>query len=181
MTNTYLDGESLAVLSGLVGTQVHGYGTHLDVEEGVGAFGAWVRTELGYVQLEYVETVIDFAAGERVESVLRVSPPTQSSPGGDEYELAGQLTAFARIQDGITQIGMPAGEQEWQWWRDSGIRFTLGNGQELLIHCASPVTIEVVMQAGPVGTLEPRTAGRVYQEGEKRRYVYERREVPLEI
>lgn len=178
-TETFLAPEGLAQLGDLVGRQLLAYGTDLELDEGIGAFGVWLQFEQGWVTIEFVEQVIDFPDGERVESVLTVHPLTGIDPGGDAYALTGRIVEITRIQDRIAQINKLAEAVEWEWWRDSGLRFRLDSGQELLIHCASPVVIEVKMQAGPTGTLRPDAPGRVYQEGERRRYEYGNREVPL--
>lgn len=183
MITTYLSEDSLARLTELIGTELLGYGTDIELDEGVGAFGAWLHTDQGYVGLEYLETVVEFGdEGERVESVLTVHPLSAADPGGEEHPLPGTITAIQRVQDVIRQITKPEQATEWEWWRDSGVRITLDSGRELLIHCASPVEIEVDMVTGPAGTAEsptPKDPGRVYQEGEKRRFEYERRETPV--
>ena len=176
-TETFLSPESLEVLRGLTGAQLRAYGTDLELDDGVGAFGAWLDTDRGAVELEFVEQVLDFPEGERVESVLEARP---GGAEGDSYELTGTITQITRIQDRIAEINKLAEAVAWEWWRDSGLRLSLDSGQELLIHCASPVVIEVRMQAGPAGTLRPGVPGRVYQEGERRRYEYTNREVPLD-
>ena len=178
-TETFLSTESLSQLNDLVGRRLLAYGTDLELDEGVGAFGAWLQFEEGWVGVEFVEQVIGFPEGERVESVLTVHPLTGTDPGGDAHELAGTITQITRVQDRIAEINKLAEAVEWEWWRDSGLRFRLDTGQELLFHCASPVVVEVRMQAGPAGTVQPGSPGRVYQEGERRRYEYSNREVPL--
>lgn len=180
-TETFLTPVSLDRLGALVGQRLLAYGTDLELDEGVGAFGAWLQFEQGWVSLEFVEQVLDFPAGERVESVLAVHPLTDVDPGGDPYPLVGTITQVARIQDRIAQINKLEDAVEWEWWRESGIRLLLDSGRELLIHCPSPVVIEVRMQAGPAGSLRPGNPGRVYQEGEKRRYEYANREVPVPV
>lgn len=178
-TDTFLSPESLARLGQLTGQRLLAYGTDLELDDRVGAFGAWLQLEQGWVGLEFVEQVIDFPEGERVESVLTVHPLTDIDPGGDAYPLEGAIARITRIQDRIAQISKPDDTVDWEWWRDSGVRVTLDSGRELLIHCASPVVIEVRMQEGPAGGPQPAGPGRVYQEGEKRRYEYGSREVPV--
>lgn len=183
-TETFLRPDSLAVLRSLVGKKLRAYGTDLELDDGVGAFGAWLQLEEGWVSLEFVEEVVDFDSAdggfESVESLLTVHPPTELDPGGDAHELEGAITGIRRIQDRVQMIDKLSGEVTWDWWRDSGVRFTLDTGQELVIHCASTVQIEVVLRSGPAGTVEPAPLARgTYQEGEKRRYEYERREVDL--
>lgn len=178
-TETFLSPDSLDRLAGLVGQRLLAYGSDLELDDRVGAFGAWLQLEHGWVGLEFVEEVIDFPDGERVESVLTVHPLTDVDPGGDPYPLAGTIARITRIQDRVAQINKLEATLDWEWWRDSGVRIELDSGQELLIHCASPVVIEVRMQEGPAGTLWPGRPGRVYQEGEKRRYEYANREVAV--
>lgn len=175
MTDTFLTDDSLDVLRGTIGAQLRSYGTDLELDDGVGAFGAWLDTDRRTVELEFVEQVVDFAEGERVESVLEARDGVAD---GDPHELAGTITGIARIQDKVALIDKLSGRQEWEWWRDSGLRITLDTGRELVLHCASPVTIQVAMLTGPNVAL-PRPP-RDFQEGEKRRYDYERREVAIE-
>lgn len=181
ITETFLTPLSLDRLGALVGKKLLAYGTDLELDEGVGAFGVWLQFEQGWVSLEFVEQIIDFPEGERVESVLAVHPLSDVDPGGDPYPLVGTIAQVTRIQDGITQINKLEGAVEWEWWRESGVRILLDSGRELLIHCASPVVIEVRMQEGPAGALRPGSPGRVYQEGEKRRYEYTNREVSVPV
>ncbi|RSZ63808.1 hypothetical protein EAH68_06105 [Corynebacterium hylobatis] len=178
-TETFLSPESLARLSELTGQQLLAYGSDLELDDRVGAFGAWLQFGQGWVGIEFVEQVIDFPDGERVESVLTVHPLTGLDPGGDPYPLTGTIAAVVRIQDRVAQINKLEGTVDWEWWRDSGVRIVLDSGQELLLHCASPVVVEVRMQEGPAGTLQPGQPGRVYQEGERRRYEYANREVAV--
>ncbi|MDO5513178.1 hypothetical protein [Corynebacterium sp.] len=174
MTDTFLTPASLEVLRGIIGAQLRTYGTDLELDDGIGAFGAWLDTDRGTVELEFVEQVVDFEDGERVESVLEAR---EGVADGDPHALGGTITGIARIQDKVALIDKRSGEQEWEWWRDSGIRVSVDSGQELVIHCASPVTIEVAMRSGAQVQLPP--PPRAYQEGEKRRYEYERREVSV--
>ncbi|HJD77995.1 MAG TPA: hypothetical protein K8V93_03170 [Corynebacterium pollutisoli] len=175
MTATFLDDASLTVLRGLIGAQLRTFGTDLELDERIGAFGAWLDTDRGTVELEFVEQVVDFEDGERVESVLEAR---EGLADGDPHELAGTITGITRIQDKVALIDKLSGRQEWQWWRDSGVRVHLDTGEQLVIHCKSPVTIEVAMLTGTDVAL-PRPP-RDFQEGEKRRYDYERREVAIE-
>lgn len=175
MTATFLDDASLTVLRGLIGAQLRTFGTDLELDERIGAFGAWLDTDRGTVELEFVEQVVDFEDGERVESVLEAR---EGLADGDPHELAGTITGITRIQDKVALIDKLSGRQEWQWWRDSGVRVHLDTGEQLVIHCKSPVTIQVAMLTGPNVAL-PRPP-RDFQEGEKRRYDYERREVAIE-
>lgn len=175
MTATFLDDASLPVLRGLIGAQLRTFGTDLELDERIGAFGAWLDTDRGTVELEFVEQVVDFEDGERVESVLEAR---EGLADGDPHELAGTITGITRIQDKVALIDKFSGRQEWQWWRDSGVRVHLDTGEQLVIHCKSPVTIEVAMLTGTDVAL-PRPP-RDFQEGEKRRYDYERREVAIE-
>lgn len=175
MTATFLDDASLTVLRGLIGAQLRTFGTDLELDERIGAFGAWLDTDRGTVELEFVEQVVDFEDGERVESVLEAR---EGLADGDPHELAGTITGITRIQDKVALIDKLSGRQEWQWWRDSGVRVHLDTGEQLVIHCKSPVTIEVAMLTGTDVVL-PRPP-RDFQEGEKRRYDYERREVTIE-
>lgn len=174
MTDTFLTPTSRDVLRGLLGAQLRAYGTDLEIDDGVGAFGAWLDTDRGTVELEFVEQVIDFGDGERVESVLEARP---GEADGEAHELPGTITAITRIQDRVALMDKVSGAQEWEWWRDSGVRVRLDSGQELVLHCLSPVTIEVAMRTGRNVTLPP--PPRAYQEGEKRRYDYGRREAEL--
>ncbi|AGF71194.1 hypothetical protein [Corynebacterium halotolerans] len=183
-TETFLEPGSLEVLRSLVGERLLAYGTDLELDDGVGAFGAWLQLESGWVSLEFVEEVVDFDAAdagfESVESVLTVHPLTWEFPGGDPQELEGTITEIVRVQDRVVAVEKPAETIAWDWWRDSGLRFLLDSGSELLIHCASTIRIEVVMRAGPAGTVEPEPIARgTHQSGEKRRYEHERREAPL--
>lgn len=174
MTDTFLTADSLSALRGIIGAQLRAYGTDLELDDGVGAFGAWLDTDRGIVELEFVEQVVEFADGERVESVLEARDGVAD---GDPHALPGTITGITRIQDKVALINKLSGEQEWEWWRDSGIRVRLDSGQELVVHCASPVTIEVAMRVG--ADVELPRPPRDFQEGEKRRYEYERREVEL--
>jgi len=174
MTDTFLDDASLVVLRDLIGAQLHAFGTDLELDERVGAFGAWLDTDRGTVELEFVEQVVDFEDGDRVESVLEARA---GEVDGDAYDLAGTITGIDRIQDRVALIDKLSGQQQWEWWRDSGLRITLDTGEQLVIHCKSPVTIEVAMLTGRDVQLP--TPPRDYQEGEKRRYDYGRREVAL--
>lgn len=177
MTDTFLSADSVTVLRGLIGAQLRAYGTDLELDEGVGAFGAWLDTDRGTVELEFVEQVVDFTeaeGGQRVESVLEAR---EGVAEGDAHELPGTITAIARIQDKVALVDKLSGEQQWEWWRDSGIRVVLDTGTELVLHCTSPVTVEVAMLVGSPVTLP--APPKVYQEGEKRRYDYARREVAL--
>lgn len=178
-TETFLSPESLGRLHDLIGQRLLAYGSDLEIDDRVGAFGAWLQLGQGWVGLEFVEEVLDFPDGERVESVLTVHPLTDIDPGGEPYPLAGTITRITRIQDRVAQINKLEDTVDWEWWRDSGVRIGLDSGQELLIHCASPVVIEVRMQEGPAGSLQPGRPGRVYQEEEKRRYEYAHREVAV--
>lgn len=182
-TETFLSPDSLDQLKGLIGQEIVAYGTDLELDDGVGAFGAWLQCTQGWVSLEYVEEVVEFDSVdgnfENVESLLTVHPLTTTDPGGDPYELKGKIVEIIRIQDRVALIKKLENSVGWEWWRDSGLRFILDSGQELLIHCASPVVIEVKMQAGALGTLNPEVPGRIYQEGEKRRYEYSNREIRL--
>lgn len=183
-TETFLRPDSMEVLRSLVGESLLAYGSDLELDDGVGAFGAWLQFEQSWVSLEFVEEVVDFDAVdggfESVESVLTVHPLTGVDPGGDPHELAGTIAEIRRIQDRVVAVDKPAATVAWDWWRDSGLRFILDSGQELLIHCASTIRIEVVMRTGPAGTVEPDPVARgTYQSGEKRRYEYERREAAL--
>lgn len=175
MTDTFLSDTSLDLLRGLVGAQLRTFGTDLEIDDRVGAFGAWLDTDRGVVELEFVEQVVDLQeGGERVESVLEARP---GEADGDAHDLPGTITGIRRIQDRVALIDKLSGEQQWEWWRDSGIRVSLDTGGELVLHCASPVTIEVAMLTGsPVELPAP---PQVYQEGERRRYEYGRREVEL--
>ncbi|MDO5670218.1 MAG: hypothetical protein Q4G50_09460 [Corynebacterium sp.] len=174
MTDTFLNYPGLTVLRDLLGAQLRAFGTDLELDDQVGAFGAWLDTDRGVVELEFVEQVVDFADGERVESVLEARAGVAD---GEANDLVGTITGIDRIQDKVALINKLSGEQEWEWWRDSGIRVQLDTGQQLVIHCKSPVSIEVAMLTGPDVQLP--TPPRDYQEGEKRRYDYERREVAL--
>lgn len=177
MTDTFLSDTSRDLLRGLIGAQLRTFGTDLEIDDGVGAFGAWLDTDRGTVELEFVEQVIDFTeqeGGERVESVLEARA---GEADGDAHDLPGTITGITRIQDRVALIDKLSGEQQWEWWRDSGIRVSLDTGEELVLHCPSPVTIGVAMRTGaPVVLPAP---PRDYQEGEKRRYDYTRREVAL--
>lgn len=181
-TETFLSSDGLDTLRALIGEQLLAYGTDLELDDGIAAFGAWVRTAQGWVGLEFVEEVVDFDAGfTSVESLLTVHPLTDVDPGGDAHELTGRIETIHRIQDRVTMINKRDDAVEWDWWRDSGVRITLDTGAELVLHCGSTIEIEVVMRTGPAGTVEPAPlATRSYQEGEKRRYTYERREVALD-
>lgn len=57
MTDTFLTDDSLDVLRGIIGAQLRSYGTDLELDDGVGAFGAWLDTDRGTVELEFVEQV----------------------------------------------------------------------------------------------------------------------------
>ncbi len=177
MTTTFLSDASLDILRGLIGAQLRAFGTDLEIDDGVGAFGAWLDTDRGVVELEFVEQVVDFTeqeGGERVESVLEARV---GEADGDAHELSGTITGISRIQDRVALIDKLSGAQQWEWWRDSGIRVSLDTGGELVLHCQSPVTVEVAMRTGsPVVLPAP---PRDYQEGEKRRYDYTRREIAL--
>ncbi|GAB3690951.1 hypothetical protein [Corynebacterium nasicanis] len=176
MTTTFLNVTSLALLRELIGAHLRAYGTDIELDDGIGAFGAWLDTDRGTVELEFVEQVVEFAEGERVESVLEARA---GMADGDPHELPGTIIGITRIQDKVALINKLSGEQEWEWWRDSGIRVHLDTGAELVLHCKSPVTIEVAMLSGTNVAL-PRPP-RDFQEGEKRRYDYERRELTLEL
>ncbi len=185
ITETFLKPDDISRLKALIGEELLAYGTDLELDDGVGAFGAWLQFAPGWVNLEFVEEVVDFTTAgdsfESVESVLTVHPLTDLDPGGDAHELTGRITAITKIQDRVAAVDKLADALVWDWWRDSGLRFVLDTGQELLIHCASTIQIEVVMRTGPAGTVEPNPVPvRSYQEGEKRGYRHERREAPLE-
>ena len=155
MTNTFLNDASLDTLRGLLGAQLRAYGTDLELDEGVGAFGAWLDTDRGVVEVEFVEQVIDFgpaAGGERVESVLEARDGVADGDAHDEV-------------------------QQWEWWRDSGLRISLDSGEELVLHCKSPVQVEVAMLAGRGVTLP--APPKDFQEHQARKYDYGRREVSL--
>lgn len=181
-TDTFLSPAGLDTLRSLIGERLLAYGSDLEIDEGVAAFGAWVRTTQGWVSLEFVEESIDFDAGfTSIESLLTVHPLTAIDPGGDAHDLTGRIEAIHRIQDRVTMINKHDDAVEWDWWRDSGVRITLDTGEELVLHCGSTIEIEVVMRTGPAGTVEPAPlATRSYQEGEKRRYTYQRREIVLD-
>lgn len=174
MTDTFLTTDSLDVLRRIIGARLRAYGTDLELDDGIAAFGAWLDTDRGAVEVEFVEQVVEFADGERVESVLEAR---EGVADGDPHELPGTITGVTRIQDKVALINKLSGEQEWEWWRDSGVRIQLDSGEELVLHCASPVTIEVAMLTGTDVAL-PKPP-RDFQEGEKRRYDYVRREVGL--
>lgn len=131
------------------------------------------------MQLEYEETVVDFDAGfESVESLLQVFPQGGEFPGTDLHELTGTVTAIHRIQDRVAAVDKLADETEWDWWRDGGLRFILDTGWDLIVHRAAT---EVRMRAGARGAVEPDPLPRhSYQENQKRRYEFNRREVPLD-
>lgn len=175
MTDTFLTDTSLDLLRGLIGAQLRTFGTDLEIDDRVGAFGAWLDTDRGVVELEFVEQVVDLQeGGERVESVLEARA---GEADGDAHDLPGTITGITRIQDRVALIDKISGGQQWEWWRDSGIRVSLDIGGELVLHCPSPVTVEVAMLTGSPVVLPP--PPRDYQEGEKRRYEYGRREVAL--
>lgn len=177
MTNTFLNDASRDTLRGMLGAQLRTYGTDLELDEGVGAFGAWLDTDRGVVEVEFVEQVIDFgpaAGGERVESVLEARDGVAD---GDAHDLPGTITGIMRIQDKVALIDKASGEQQWEWWRDSGLRISLDSGEELVLHCKSPVQVEVAMLAGRGVTLP--APPKDFQEHQARKYDYGRREVSL--
>lgn len=185
-TETYLDAASIEVLRALIGQQLRAYGSDLEIDEGVAAFGAWLKLDQGWVQLEYEETVVNFDAGdasfESVESLLKVFPQGGEFPGieSDLHELSGKITQIVRIQDNLTAIDKIEDQVAWDWWRDSGLRFRLDNGQELIIHQAATVGGEVRMRAGATDQIGPDPFPRhSLQTNQKRRYEFDRREVPL--
>lgn len=182
-TETYLDTGSVDTLQQLIGQQLSAYGSDLEIDEGVAAFGVWLKLDQGWVQLEYEETVVAFDAGfENVESLLKVFPQGGDFPGveSDLHELTGGITAIHRIQDRVSAIDRNTDQPEWDWWRDGGLRFVLDNGQDLIIHRAATVGGEVRMRAGARAEVEPDLLPRhSYQENQHRRYEFERREVAL--
>lgn len=183
-TETHLDDASLKVLRALPGQQLRAYGSELEIDEGIAAFGVWLGLDQGWVQLEYEETVVDFAAGfENVESLLKVFPQGGEFPGieSDLHELSGKITQIVRIQDKLTAIDKLEDRVAWDWWRDSGLRFYLDTGQELIIHRAATVGGGVRMRAGASAQIEPDPFPRhSLQTNQKRRYEFDRREVPLD-
>lgn len=181
-TETFLTAASLDSLRALIGQQFRAYGSDLEIDEGVAAFDVWLDLAEGWVWLSYEETVVDFDAGfENVESLLRVHPQGGDFPGGDLHELTGGITEIHRIQDKIIAVDKLVDAVAWDWWRDSGLRFTLDNGQDLIIHRAATVNGEVRMRTGATGLVKPDPLPkRPFQEGQKRRYEFARREVILE-
>lgn len=180
-TQTFLDPDSLTVLQALVGQELHAYGSDLEIDEGLAAFGAWLQLENGWVDLEYVETVVDFTAGfDNVESLLQARPLRADFPGGEVHPLKGRIQEIRRIQDQVSAIDKPTDQVAWDWWRDGGLRFILDTELELVIHRAATVEGEVRMRAGAAGTVAPDPLPkRSYQEHQGRRFEYSRREVPL--
>ncbi|MGP6174047.1 hypothetical protein [Corynebacterium sp. A21] len=179
-TETFLTPVSLEVLKSLIGQELKAYGSDLEIDEGLAAFDVWLDLEQGWVQLAYEETVVDFGDFENVESLLRVHPQGSAFPGGELHELGGRITTISRIQDKIIAVDKLIDAVSWDWWRDSGLRFTLDNGQDLIIHRAATVNGEVRMRTGQAGSTEPDPIPkRPFQEGQKRRYQFERREVAL--
>lgn len=180
---TFLDAPSIEVLRTLIGQQLRAYGSDLEIDEGLAAFGVWLDLDRGWVQLEYEETVVDFDAGfENVESLLKVFPQGGQFPGieSELHELSGKITQIVRIRDKLVAIDKIEDQVAWEWWRDSGLRFRLDNGQELIIHRAATVGGEVRMRAGASGQIEPDPFPRhSLQTNQKRRYEFDRREVPL--
>ncbi|QGU06113.1 hypothetical protein COCCU_00725 [Corynebacterium occultum] len=180
-TETFLTPAELDILRGLLGQELSSYGTDLEIDEGLAAFDVWLECEQGWVHLAYEETVVDFDAGfENVESLLRIHPQGGEFPGWESHDLKGRITKITRIQDKITAVDKLEEAVAWEWWRESGLRFTLDSGQELIIHRAATVNGEVRMRAGDAGGVEPDPIPkRPFQEGQKRRYEFERREVEL--
>lgn len=178
--DTFLSTAELEVLRGLLGQELSAYGTDLEVDEGLAAFDVWVDCEKGWVHLAYTETVVDFGDFESVESLLRVHPRGGEFPGWESTELSGRIIGITRIQDKVTAVDKLRDTVAWEWWRDSGLRFTLDSGQDLIIHRAATVNGVVRMRAGATGVVDPDPIPRrPFQEGEKRRYEFERRELGL--
>lgn len=178
MIEAFLSVESRERLQGLIGRQVHGFGSDLEIDDRIGAFSAWLRLDAGWLTVEFLEDVLEFPDFESAEPVLTAHPLASSGPGGTEYPLGATVTAITRIQESVTSITKPAQTVDWEWWRDAGLRFSLDDGRELLFHCPSSRQPSVLMRTGSPVALDPVQTG-VFQEGEKRRYDYSRREVEL--
>lgn len=178
--DTFLSTAELEILRGLPGQRINAYGTDLEAEEGIAAFDVWVDCEKGWLHLAYTETVVDFGDFENVESLLRVHPQGGEFPGWESQELSGRITGITRIRDRITAVDKPGETVAWEWWRDSGLRFILDSGRDLIIHRAATVSGGVRMRVGATGVVQPDPIPRhPLQEGEKRRYEFERRELEL--
>lgn len=174
----YLSESSLAQLRALIGRTIDAFGFELEVDDLTGAFSVWLQLGDETITLEFAEEILDFPGFESVEPVLHVDAPTGDNPGGDPHEVGSEITAITRIQDNLTQFARPSNDVEWSWWRDAGLRFSLADGRDLVLHCADTRSPEVKVRLGvnPLITVPRRD---IYQSGEKRRFESDRREVSL--
>lgn len=153
----------------LPGRVVRGFGTELEIDDYTGAFSGYLALESGeFVQVEFVEQETSFGPdGTSFEPEMELS--LVGDPGGEFWELTGTIAAAEPVREKITAFDQ--GEQVWEWTRTAGLLLTLGGGQTLSFHCASPRSPEVVMRVDQA--LPPIEKG-VYQQHHTRTYTYER-------
>ncbi|MHA2787742.1 hypothetical protein ACXZ66_01125 [Corynebacterium sp. S7] len=162
--------------SELVGKQIRGFGTEIEIDDYTGAFSGYLALtgadEGQFISVEFLETETDFGPdGTSFEPEMTLS--YVDDPGGEFWELDGVITSVQDVVETITAFDN--GNEVWRWERTAGLILGLGENTDkdttLSFHCASPRAPEVVMRLNkplpPVDT-------HVYQQHQTRKYSYER-------